>query len=175
MTDKPAVCPHCKLPPVLPDKCTPEIQAVIEEHIRVDGEMFYAGMQHEARHHIVAPLMTEDPDTTRRQLEYLRMAMRRSLGLPPDAPDEDIIDHAAERWTPKCDHAWTLIMRLDHCEIDAEDPIPHTAIVLLGCPKCRSVQAFPPPNAALITPRYRAIIRKDLERQHWVWPEEDAS
>jgi hypothetical protein len=36
--------------------------------------------------------------TIRRQLEYLRMAMRESLGLPADAPDEDIIDTAAERW-----------------------------------------------------------------------------
>ncbi len=103
------------------------------------------------------------------------MAMRHSLGLPADAPDDAIIDVAAERWTPHCDHAWTLIIRLDHCEIDEEDSAAHTTIVLLGCPRCRTVQAFPPSNAALITPRYRGIIRRDLAQQHWLWPEEDAS
>jgi len=43
--------------------------------------------------------MRPAPETTHRQLEYLRAAMREALSLPADAPDEDIIDHAAERWT----------------------------------------------------------------------------
>jgi hypothetical protein len=117
--------------------------------------------------------MTEiDPETTLRQLTYLRMAMRQFLGLPADAPDDAIIDVAAERLTPKCDHAWNLIMRLDHCEIAEDDPVAHTAIVLLGCPRCRALQAFPPQNVALITPRYLTTIRKDLERQHWLWEQD---
>jgi hypothetical protein len=49
-------CPHCKLPPVLPEQCTPEIHAVIEEQIAMDGKMFYAGMEHEAKYHIIQPL-----------------------------------------------------------------------------------------------------------------------
>lgn len=39
--------------------------------------------------------------TLERQLNYLREAMRESLGLPDDAPDEDIIDTAAERLREK--------------------------------------------------------------------------
>ncbi len=70
-----------------------------------------------------------------------------------------------------CDrHAWKLIHRLDHCEIDEADPVAHTTIVLLGCTLCKTVDAFPPQNAALITDRYRTIIRHDLARQGWDWP-----
>lgn len=34
--DAPQPCPHCKLPPTMPDVCTPELNAVIEEHIEVE-------------------------------------------------------------------------------------------------------------------------------------------
>jgi len=41
-------CPHCQLPPVLPEVCTPEIHAAIEQNIARDWALFDAGMQHEA-------------------------------------------------------------------------------------------------------------------------------
>jgi hypothetical protein len=69
-----------------------------------------------------------------------------------------------------CPHLWTLIRRYDHCEIDEDDDVAHTTIVVLGCPRCRTVEPFPQPNAAMITPRYQAHIRADLEKQGWNWP-----
>lgn len=70
-----------------------------------------------------------------------------------------------------CPHLWTLIRKFDHCEIDEHDDVAHTTIVLLGCPRCRLVEPFPLANAALITPRYRNVIREDIARQGWEWPE----
>jgi hypothetical protein len=49
----PSPCPHCGLPPVLPEICTPDVNAAIERNIARDGEAFYAGMEHEAQHHVV--------------------------------------------------------------------------------------------------------------------------
>ena len=37
------VCPHCHLPAVLPDICTPEINAVIEDGIGRSGQLYEAG------------------------------------------------------------------------------------------------------------------------------------
>jgi hypothetical protein len=54
------VCPHCGLPPVLPEVCTPEVNAAIQQGIERDGEMFYDGMKHEAAHQIIAK-STERP------------------------------------------------------------------------------------------------------------------
>jgi hypothetical protein len=76
--------------------------------------------------------------------------------------------------TRTCSHTWTLIHRLNHCEIDEADPIVHTAIVLMGCIHCRIVDAFPPENMALITDRYRSVISRDLARQGWHWPPKGA-
>ena len=36
-------CPHCHLPPVLPDICTPELNAVIEENIARDWDLYHHG------------------------------------------------------------------------------------------------------------------------------------
>jgi hypothetical protein len=71
--------------------------------------------------------------------------------------------------TTTCPHLWTLIRRLDHCEIDEADDIAHTTIVLLGCPRCRSVEPFPAQNAVMLTERYREHLREDLMRQGWTW------
>ena len=73
-----------------------------------------------------------------------------------------------------CKHTWVLLHKLDHCEIDEADPVAHTTIVLLGCIHCKMVEPFPPQNAALITPRYRAIISVDLARQGYNWPQPGA-
>jgi hypothetical protein len=69
-----------------------------------------------------------------------------------------------------CPHLWTLIRRLDHCEIDEGDEIAHTTIVLLGCPRCRQVEPFPLQNAEMITARYRDKLRAELAAQGWDWP-----
>jgi hypothetical protein len=37
------VCPHCGLPPVLPDVCTPEVNEAIEKQIARDWELFTEG------------------------------------------------------------------------------------------------------------------------------------
>jgi len=66
-------------------------------------------------------------------------------------------------------HVWTLLHKLDHCEIDEADSVAHTTIVLLGCIHCKTVDAFPPQNADLITDRYRTIITNDLARQGYDW------
>lgn len=42
------ICPHCELPPVLPDVCTPEIHAVIEKNIARDWDLFHRGFDHAA-------------------------------------------------------------------------------------------------------------------------------
>jgi hypothetical protein len=70
-----------------------------------------------------------------------------------------------------CHHTWTLIHRLDHCEIDEKDTLAHTAIILLGCIHCRTVEAFPPQNAELITERYRGVLERELAREGWDWGE----
>lgn len=38
-------CPHCGLPPILPDPCTPEVHAVIQARIDRDWELFNAGYE----------------------------------------------------------------------------------------------------------------------------------
>jgi len=69
----------------------------------------------------------------------------------------------------ECAHVWTTIRRYNRCEIDEADPIQHTSVVMLGCQRCRSVEAFPPGNAALITTRYRAQMRDELKQDDWFW------
>ena len=69
-----------------------------------------------------------------------------------------------------CPHLWTLIRRYDHCEIDEGDQVAHTTIVVLGCPRCHTVEPFPLQNAEMITPRYQEHIRADLAQQGWNWP-----
>jgi hypothetical protein len=53
LSEAPKACPHCHLPPVMPDECTPEINAVIEAETARDWELFEAGRQHEAKHRLV--------------------------------------------------------------------------------------------------------------------------
>ena len=43
--DAPQPCPHCKLPPTMPDVCTPELNAVIEEHIEKDWALLNKGVE----------------------------------------------------------------------------------------------------------------------------------
>lgn len=69
-----------------------------------------------------------------------------------------------------CPHLWTLVKKYDECEIDERDQMAHTAVVVLGCPRCRRIDLFPPQNAALITERYQQHMRADLARQGWEWP-----
>ena len=72
----------------------------------------------------------------------------------------------------RCTHqSKILLKRYDRCEIDETDPISHTSVVVLGCPRCHELELFPPNNAARITERYRAIIRADLARNDWIWKE----
>jgi hypothetical protein len=40
------VCPHCHLPAVLPEPCTPAVNAVIETQLARDADLFEAGRQH---------------------------------------------------------------------------------------------------------------------------------
>lgn len=44
------VCPHCHLPPILPEVCTLEINAILEQRIARDAELFEAGRQHGLTH-----------------------------------------------------------------------------------------------------------------------------
>lgn len=37
------ICPHCHLPAVLPEICTPEVNEVISEQIDRDADLFNAG------------------------------------------------------------------------------------------------------------------------------------
>lgn len=39
------VCPHCHLPPTLPDVCTPELNDVIESHIADDWQLLNRGVE----------------------------------------------------------------------------------------------------------------------------------
>jgi hypothetical protein len=41
-----ASCPHCKLPAVMPEVCTPAINDVLNANIERDREIFEAGRQH---------------------------------------------------------------------------------------------------------------------------------
>ena len=36
-------CPHCHLPAVLPDVCTPEVNEAIEAGLQKNGELYVAG------------------------------------------------------------------------------------------------------------------------------------
>lgn len=47
------VCPHCRLPAVLPEVCSLEIHEAIEAGITEAWELFDAGRQHEAKHRLV--------------------------------------------------------------------------------------------------------------------------
>lgn len=42
--DAPQPCPHCKLPPVLPETCTPELGAVIDQQIADKWALLNAGV-----------------------------------------------------------------------------------------------------------------------------------
>ena len=44
-SQRPMICPHCGLPPVLPDVCTPEVHDAIERLVAHDWEMFNAGYE----------------------------------------------------------------------------------------------------------------------------------
>lgn len=43
--DAPQTCPHCKLPAVMPEVCTPEINAVIEDSIEQDWALLNKGVE----------------------------------------------------------------------------------------------------------------------------------
>lgn len=38
-------CPHCHLPAVMPEKCTPELHDVIEQQITRDWDLYNAGWE----------------------------------------------------------------------------------------------------------------------------------
>jgi hypothetical protein len=40
------ICPHCHLPAVLPEACTPTLYDAIEAQVTRDWEVFEAGRQH---------------------------------------------------------------------------------------------------------------------------------
>lgn len=46
LNEAPPICPHCHLPAVMPEVCTPAVNAAIEERIASDAEMFTAGREH---------------------------------------------------------------------------------------------------------------------------------
>jgi outer membrane PBP1 activator LpoA protein len=48
-----STCPHCHLPAVLPDVCTPEIRDVQNAQIARDGELYEAG------YFAAQPMLTE--------------------------------------------------------------------------------------------------------------------
>lgn len=68
-----------------------------------------------------------------------------------------------------CDHHW---MHLEYvlAEIDEADPIRHTSFMLIGCQRCRTVDAFPPMNAKLATPRFVERLRRELATRGWRLP-----
>lgn len=73
-------------------------------------------------------------------------------------------------WSP-CRHQWEVIAQVFRGEIDAADPVAHTVFMLFGCMRCRTVDAFPPMNAALMTPGYRTTLRQQLAAGGWTLPE----
>jgi hypothetical protein len=54
-------CPHCGLPSVMPEVCTPELNAVIQKDLERDGQLFYAGMEHQAAQHVIPEAATPAP------------------------------------------------------------------------------------------------------------------
>lgn len=72
--------------------------------------------------------------------------------------------------TAPCQHDWTLIADVHRGVIDDADPIAHTFVRLMGCTRCRTVDAFPASNAALLTARYCATLRAQLADGGWQLP-----
>lgn len=66
-----AVCPHCKLPAVMPDTCTLEVGAVIDAQIEADWTLFEVG--YEAGKRALAELRAER-DEARHQASVLSTA-----------------------------------------------------------------------------------------------------
>jgi hypothetical protein len=69
-----------------------------------------------------------------------------------------------------CFHEWIVVERVNHAEIDAADPVAHTAFAVIGCRRCRTVDLFPVENAALVTRRYFEALRLDLAARNWNLP-----
>lgn len=69
----------------------------------------------------------------------------------------------------ECTHR-AIVRHVERAEIDAADPIAHTAFYLLGCAHCRTVTAFPDSNLALVTPRARLALHVDLAAEGWWLP-----
>jgi hypothetical protein len=69
-----------------------------------------------------------------------------------------------------CLHAWIILRRVTHAEIDEADAIAHTGITVVACRHCRVVELFPIENAALLTERYLTALRLDLAADNWNLP-----
>lgn len=69
-----------------------------------------------------------------------------------------------------CLHEWIVVERITHAEIDEADPVRHTALVAIGCRRCRTVLLYPIENAALVTRRYFATLRHALAAREWYLP-----
>jgi hypothetical protein len=85
------------------------------------------------------------------------------FGLPWTDPRTGIT------YPPPCPHEWIPIEQV-YAEIDEADAVAHTVFWLLGCRRCRTVDAFPACNAALMTPRFLAALRDELARHNWTVP-----
>ena len=70
-----------------------------------------------------------------------------------------------------CLHEWEVIAWINRAEVSEGDAIAHTSFTLIGCVRCRTVDAFPASNAALITPRYRDRLTRELAAGGWRLPE----
>jgi len=104
-----------------------------------------------------------DPDTPRVEEYYTRLRAIYEARLR---------QLRAEQTVPLfvCRHDWEHIATLQRAEIDPADPIAHTSVTLLGCWRCRTVDAFPASNAALLTARYIVQLRRQLAAGGWVLP-----
>ena len=65
------------------------------------------------------------------------------------------------------EHEFITVRQVPHAEIDERDPVAHTAFIVLGCPTCHHVEAFPATNMDLVTPRFMRALADDLERDGW--------
>lgn len=70
-----------------------------------------------------------------------------------------------------CQHDWDVIASVMRAETVPNNHALHTSCMLLGCWKCRLVDAFPAGNAALISAPYVDKLRRDLAAGGWILPQ----
>ena len=75
-------CPRCGLPPVMPEQCTPELGAVLDQHLQRDSELFEAGRQHGKRF----ATDEEFQASAKRVLERHRSSLEQLADGPPSEP-----------------------------------------------------------------------------------------